>query len=268
VAEQLDIKKEIITFSFGKNWRSFVDTVSEDSIHRAMVDIEEWLGREAIAGKTVLDIGSGSGIHSLCYFMLGAKEILSLDVDPYSVESTRLLWSKAGQPANWRVLQGSILDQEFVSTLGQHEIVYSWGVLHHTGSMWEAIDNACSLVQPGGKFWIAIYIKGPTYPEHLELKKSYNRASWPGKKRIEWTEIFKIMRARRRAGQNPFTWNEKVERGMDIYHDLIDWLGGLPYEVASKEEIVSFCEEQGFELESSTDRGEGTNNIYLFHRKA
>jgi SAM-dependent methyltransferase len=258
--------KQAITFSFGKNWRSYVDTITENSIRRAMDDIEAWLEREAIAGKTVLDIGCGSGIHSLCFYELGAKAILSLDVDPYSVEATRVLWEKAGRPEHWKVLQGSILNPDFVSTLGQHEIVYSWGVLHHTGAMWDAIGNAASLVKPGGKFWIAIYVKGPLYPEHLRLKQSYNNASGVGKRIIVLKEVYQIMRRRWSAGENPLTWNEKRERGMDTYHDLLDWLGGLPYEVATTDEIVTFCTERGFVLERIKELGEGANNIYLFSR--
>lgn len=258
------MESEVITFSFGKNWRSFVDTVSENAVNRARKDIEYWLSNDGVTGKTVLDIGSGSGIHSLCYFLMGAKEIVSLDVDPYSVESTRLLWQKAGRPSNWKVVQGSILDPDFVGSLGRHEIVYSWGVLHHTGAMWEAMTNACSLVERGGLFLVALYVKGPLYPKHLAEKQAYNRASWLGKKIMVWRDVYGRMRVRWNEGLNPFGWNQRYDRGMDVYHDIIDWLGGLPYEVASKEEVVSFCEDKGFKLERVKELGEHANNTYLF----
>lgn len=259
-----NLDKELITFSFGKNWRSYVDTVNEDAVALARKDIEEWLGRDAVAGKTVLDIGCGSGIHSLCFHLLGAKQVVSLDVDPYSVESTRLLWEKAQRPSNWKVIEGSVLDKDFVAGLGTHEIVYSWGVLHHTGSMWEAIANASTRVEPGGRFWIALYVKGPTYPSDLALKQKYNRASKLGKKMMEWQYIYGIMRERWKSGQNPLKWNEKRERGMDVYHDVVDWLGGLPYEVASKEEVEEFCRERGFTTEKIDDDPTRANIIYLF----
>jgi SAM-dependent methyltransferase len=255
---------EVITFSFGQNWRSYVDTVTESSVERSMKAIKEWLSQDLIAGKTVLDIGSGSGIHSLCFHLLGAKQLMSLDVDPASVEATRLMWNRAGQPATWNIIHGSILDKSFINDLGKHDIVYSWGVLHHTGAIWQAIENAASLVENGGKFLIAIYVKGPKYSEHLALKQSYNRASRLGKRLMVWKYIFNLMRERRRAGLNPFAWNEKYDRGMDVYHDIIDWLGGLPYEVASKEEILAFCTDRGFVLEKIHEVAEGANNTYLF----
>jgi 2-polyprenyl-6-hydroxyphenyl methylase/3-demethylubiquinone-9 3-methyltransferase len=262
-----NIEKETITFSFGKNWRDFVDHMSDEAVQGARSDIEEWFGQENVSGKTVLDIGCGSGIHSLCFHMLGAKEIVSLDVDPHSVSTTKLLWERAGKPSNWTVLQGSILDRDFVDQLGQHELVYSWGVLHHTGAMWQALENACTRVQQGGRFWIALYVKGPTYPEHLALKQRYNRHPWWRKKIMVWRYIYHYYMAPRwRAGLNPFGWNTTSTRGMNVYRDVIDWLGGLPYEVASKEEVVSFCGERGFTIEKILETGEQGNNIYLFSR--
>jgi 2-polyprenyl-6-hydroxyphenyl methylase/3-demethylubiquinone-9 3-methyltransferase len=76
------------------------------------------------------------------------------------------------------------------------------------------------------------------------------------------------MRLRRSRGQNPFAWNEKKDRGMDVYHDLLDWLGGLPYEVASKEEVIAFCGARGLVLKKLNEIGEGACNSYLFSRPA
>jgi 2-polyprenyl-6-hydroxyphenyl methylase/3-demethylubiquinone-9 3-methyltransferase len=78
--------------------------------------------------------------------------------------------------------------------------------------------------------------------------------------------IVNLMRQRYRSGQNPFTWNKKQARGMDTYHDLIDWLGGLPYEVCSIEEVFAFMVERGFIEKRILERGEGANNIFLFQR--
>lgn len=255
-----------IQFSFGKNWKSFVGTISEEAIVAARSDIADWLGEEGVAGKSVVDIGCGSGIHSLCFFLMDAKEIVSFDVDEYSLHATEVLWQKADKPSNWRLLHGSILNDRFVSTLGTFDIAYAWGSLHHTGAMWDAINNACKLVRSRGFLWLALYVKGPKYPEHLALKQSFNRASWAGKKLIIARKIWLLMKDRLRNHQNPLKWNVKHSRGMNTYHDLVDWLGGLPYEVAAKDEVEEFCARQGFKMLKVREAPEGSNNIFLLQR--
>jgi len=256
-----------ITFSFGDNWSDFVQTIDEETIERAKRDIEKWLGEGYVRGKRVLDIGCGSGLHSLCYYQLGAGEVVSFDHDEKSVEATRFLWSESGRPGNWRVFQGSILDAELVGELGVHDIVYAWGVLHHTGSMWEAVENSTSVVGNGGKFWVALYTKGSRYEKDLQLKRRYNAAGEWGKKLMVARWILKLMFRRLRRRRNPFKWNRRRARGMSVYYDIIDWLGGLPYEVASVEEVVAFCRAKGLVVDKVVPKPEGGNSIYLFTRK-
>jgi len=232
-----------------------------------MADIEKWLGKERIVGKTVIDIGSGSGIHSLSFSLLGAERVHSIDVDPVSVEATDALHHKMQNSPQWTVSQGSILDNGFVKRLGTFDIVYAWGVFHHTGSMWEAIANASSLVKPDGLFWFSIYAKGPRHQNDLALKRRYNAASPFRKRLMEARWIFGLMRNRLFSLKNPFAWNEKKERGMTVYHDIVDWLGGLPYEVADESEILRFMRECGFILEDLKVVAECGCSIYLFSRR-
>ena len=147
-----------VTFSFGKNWKEYVNSVDAENIDGAKRDITNWLGEDTVSGKSVADIGSGSGIHSYCFHLLGANSIFSFDYDMNSVEATNIFWEKAGKPSNWTVTQGSVLEEQFMSKIPESDIVYSWGVLHHTGDMWNAIKNAASLVKAGGFFFISIYL--------------------------------------------------------------------------------------------------------------
>ncbi len=258
-------KQGEITFSFGQNWKDYLQTISQDDIDSAKNDIEAWLGSGYVAGKKVLDIGSGSGVHSLAFYLLGAEEVFSFDYDRHSVEATTACWEKEGKPQNWRVSHGSILDREFLAKLGEgYDIVYSWGVLHHTGAMWEAIDNSLNFVKPGGRYWIALYTKGPQYPRDLALKQRYNLASSFGKRWMVCKDIGIRMLKRLLHRQNPFAWNEKRHRGMNTYHDIVDWLGGLPYEVASADEVVSVCRKKGLTLERIRAVDEGGCSIYVF----
>jgi 2-polyprenyl-6-hydroxyphenyl methylase/3-demethylubiquinone-9 3-methyltransferase len=260
---------ESIGFSFGRNWQSFLKCADDEAFRVAQKDIEVWLGTETVIDKTILDIGCGSGIHSYGFYSMNARRIISIDVDPLSVEATRTLWKKAGSPGHWTICSGSILDKEFLLRLGygSFDVVYSWGVLHHTGAMWDALENTSRMVAPGGQLWIALYAKGPKYPDHLKLKQNYNNTSWMGKKLMAWRWIYRLMRQRYREGKNPFAWNERRVRGMNTYHDLLDWLGGLPYDVAAPEEIDKFLLPKAFDLSKSVMGCEGDNHVFLYRRR-
>ena len=181
-----------------------------------------------------------------------------------SVEATNSMRSNEGSPSNWTVEHGSILDLDYVLSLGSFDIVYSWGVLHHTGAMWEAVTNALKLAAPGGTFWISLYVKGPRYEEHLALKKRFNSASRFGKHRMILAKVLRIMLSRARHLQNPFAWNQPVGRGMNVYHDIVDWMGGLPYETATEDEVVVFARQNGLVLERIQPASEGGCSNYVF----
>ncbi len=255
-----------ITFSFGENWQAFLRTMPADALARALADSQHWLSNQQVAGKSIADLGCGSGLHSLVFLQRGAARIHSLDSDPRSVTATRGLWEQAGRPAQWTVDAGSVLDAALIGRLGseQFDIVYSWGVLHHTGAMWQAIDHACSLVKPGGLLWISLYAKGPQYAYDLALKQRYNAASAFGKRMLAWRFVLRVMYARLRRVRNPFAWNEGKARGMDTWHDIVDWLGGLPYEVASVEEVVAVVGARGFSLKQVEPAPEGSCHVFLF----
>lgn len=254
-----------ITFSFGRNWKSFSRFASDLAIRRAEEDVRLWLGPQSIAEKSVIDIGCGSGIHSLVFYQMGAASLVSIDADPCSVQSVNLFHARAGNPSNWRVLGGSILDEGLLNSLGRFDVVYSWGVLHHTGQMWTAIENASQLAAPNGQLWISIYAKGPNYPDHLRVKQKFNRASWLYKKTYVAYYLLARWRAERRAGHRLKDWFW-YERGMNAYHDAVDWFGGLPYEVATVTEVKAYLEPQGWTLERLREAPEGQCHVFLFRR--
>jgi 2-polyprenyl-3-methyl-5-hydroxy-6-metoxy-1,4-benzoquinol methylase len=259
-----------ISFSFGENWQNFIAHMPAQALERAFADTTQWLSDEQIRGKSLIDIGCGSGIHSLIFHQRGAASILSIDRDERSVAATTTIHGRAGAPANWTVRTTSILDDAAVARLpGQpYGIVYSWGVLHHTGDLWKAMDNAVSLLAPRALLWISLYAKGPLYRRHLALKRRYNAASRLGKWLMERWFVLAIMFYRIRLVKNPFAWREKKVRGMDTWFDIVDWLGGLPYEVASIDEVVAFGRARGLELLKIEQAPEGSCHVFLFQAGA
>jgi len=261
-------------FEFGKNWAWFLQTLSDEKIEEAVKSLRDMLEATTLAGKSFLDIGSGSGLFSLAARRMGAR-VHSFDYDPHSVNCTAEL-KKRFFPGDdgWTVEAGSVLDAPYLDTLGRFDIVYSWGVLHHTGDMWTALENAASRVASGGKLFIAIYNdQGTASRRWAKVKKFYNRAPrglrflavWPSFVVLYWRRLVKdFLRGK------PFqTLREygKNQRGMSYRQDLIDWVGGYPFEVAKPEQIFAFYRVRGFTLARLVTCGGSLGcNEFVFER--
>jgi 2-polyprenyl-3-methyl-5-hydroxy-6-metoxy-1,4-benzoquinol methylase len=255
-------------FSFGKNWQKYLDSIPEDAVASMSAYVVEWLGPD-LHGRRVVDVGSGQGLTSLAAFRLGAT-VLSFDVDPESVVATSRLWQLAGSPATWRVEAGDILDPGYVATLGSFDVVISWGVLHHTGALWAALQGASSLVAPGGVLWIALYHRTPQSGRSARVKRLYLRLPAAAKVVMRgayaMAKVIKSLMLRRRL---PAFRGSYDSRGMNWWRDIEDWLGGYPYEVSSPGQVLAHLRPAGFELERLEDGpGEGSNDVYLLRRDA
>lgn len=232
------------------------------------------LGVNSLVGKSFLDVGSGSGLFSLAARRLGAN-VFSFDFDPKSVGCTQELRRRYfdGDP-NWVIQEGSILDRSYLERLGKFDVVYSWGVLHHTGKMWDALENVAPLVGDGGKLFIALYNdQGGASIRWKKLKKLYNSfriLRFPLSLYTlvrQWTVT--VLRETSR-GQFLKAWRTyRRERGMSPWHDIVDWIGGYPFEVCKPEEVFEFYKSRGFSLSALKTCGGGLGcNEFVFRRES
>ena len=257
-------------FEFGENWSRFLTLIDADRILQAEHSLSAMLGF-SLAGKSFLDVGSGSGLFSLAARRLGAR-VRSFDYDPKSVACTRELRRRFfNDDPLWTVEQASALDSNYLSSLGKFDVVYSWGVLHHTGAMWQALENVAALVAEGGTLFIAIYNdQGKFSRRWTRVKRFYNRSSKPMKHLCAlavcvvswwrpWLKDFLHLRPLE-------SWrNAGHARGMSAWRDVVDWVGGYPFEVGKPEAIFDFYRQRGFVLERL--RTEGANlgcNEFVF----
>jgi 2-polyprenyl-3-methyl-5-hydroxy-6-metoxy-1,4-benzoquinol methylase len=262
-------------FEFGANWARFLTVLNDERIDMAETSLKRMLGVDDLKGRRFLDIGSGSGLFSLAARRLGAT-VHSFDYDPQSVACTAELKRRyCPDDAEWIVEEGSVLDADYLHRLGQFDVVYSWGVLHHTGAMWQALGNVATLVAGGGRLFIALYNdQGRASATWLRIKKAYCSAPSLVKTLIVaiatvrlWgpTTLRDLLKCR--PGLTWRNYGNQGGRGMSPWRDVVDWVGGYPFEVSKPEEVFDFFYSQGFQLVKLVTCGGGLGcNEFVFSR--
>lgn len=270
-------------FAFGENWSRFLRLVDDRRIAEAEASLKRLLRLETLEGLTFLDAGSGSGLFSLAARNLGAR-VRSFDYDADSVACTTEMRRRFAEGNDdWIVERGSLLDEAYLQGLGQFDVVYCWGVAHHTGEMHRALHNLSDRVVPGGRLVVSLYNdEGGRSRAWIVVKRIYQRLPrplrpiyacgiwlWQALRRAAVTtaaSLFRIVTLR----DPTVPWRnwlaERPERGMSPWHDLIDWVGGWPFEVAAPDVVFRFYRDRGFSLEElKLCHGYGCNE-YLFVR--
>lgn len=237
-------------FAFGKNWLDYAQKIDEAKIAQAVADLQRLSGRERFDGLSFLDIGCGSGLHSLAAIRMGAARVVGVDIDTDSVAAARATLSRFAPAADARFDVVSVFDMS-PQTHGGFDLVYSWGVLHHTGDMYRALTAAVALVGGGGVFMVALYKKTPFCGMWRVIKRWYSSATPRAQQRARNVRAGLQRLSWRLQGRNleDYMRNYGQNRGMDYYNDIHDWMGGYPYESISPQECHRFFESLGFRLE-------------------
>ena len=251
-------------FDFGANWQAFsADHIDQDRLTTARQSLQSLLQRPSLRGARVLDVGCGSGLFAIAAHQMGARDVVAVDINPRCVRVSEHNRQRLAPHAPVLFRQCSALDPA-LRTVGQFDLVYAWGSLHHTGAMWDAIRNVTANVAPGGTLVLAIYKKHITSPIWQPIKWLYNQLPRAGQHVMALLfagiiYVAKLLATRR----NPLT----KERGMSFWYDVIDWIGGYPYEYATAGEIRAFVEPLGFTLRRVVPDAVPTgNNEFVFER--
>lgn len=258
-------------FAFGDNWADYIErNFSAERIEIARRHLLDFLQLDDLEGRVFLDIGCGSGLHSLAALRAGAERIISFDCDRSSVATTLKLHEWAGTPQHWTIDRGSVLDRVYMQALPKADVVYSWGVLHHTGNMWTALENAALTLAPGGVFYIALYTTDvyiSVTPERwLQIKKLYNESGLFARRSMEFAyAALSLTKSTLVSRRNPCTAirDHKRSRGMSYWTDVRDWLGGWPMEFAGIQQTKDFCAHK-LRLELLDMRAGEANTEYVF----
>ncbi len=227
------------SFTFGRNWLDYVRSrVTADVVQSHVHDLSKIyksIGLD-IAGKSVIDVGCGSGLSSLSFALMNPKKLLSIDIDHDSVGATAICRSMlpTHHKSDWNIEQKSVFELNHDD--GVFDLVYSWGVLHHTGDVWSAVKRCQSILAPGGYLHLALYRSGDRYTEHIRQKTSFMVMSRDEKVRVLYDYLNALFISK---GASVFDFDE---RGMNRFHDALDWFGGFPYEVVDPEVLGQYLQ--------------------------
>jgi 2-polyprenyl-6-hydroxyphenyl methylase/3-demethylubiquinone-9 3-methyltransferase len=257
------VNKSSRHYSFGKNWLEYSQSINSIHVDHVTSDLSRLLNLKDLTQKSVLDIGCGSGVHDVGFYQLGCRNLTAIDYDQDCITATNQTLEKFCPGSGYKILQGDILSSK-TQSLGKFDIVYSWGVLHHTGNLLEAICKASTLVAREGHLAIALYRKTLMCGFWKAEKRLYSRLPRIFQRFLEliYISFFSIaLLFTQKTSITNYIESYSSKRGMNFFADVKDWLGGYPYESISPHELRKLMSSLGFRQVYSL---EGNSRIGIF----
>jgi SAM-dependent methyltransferase len=120
---------------------------------------------DELAGKDVLEVGCGTGVHARLLAEAGAN-VTAIDLTPTAVELTRRRLELHGLAADVREADA----QELPFADASFDFVWSWGVVHHSADTERVLAEIARVLRPGGRLALMVYHRSSiTYWIHYQL---------------------------------------------------------------------------------------------------
>ncbi len=209
------------------------------------------LPAEWFKDKDVVDIGCGQGRYSWAMLKLGAR-VLSVDQSDYGLKRTA---EACKEYKHHRTLNANVLDPLPISD--KYDLVWSFGVIHHTGDTYKAFKNIVPLVKNGGYLFLMIYGE-PRRDDTLDYMSVNEYERW------RWKTFNMDLSAKLEAIKQGMLENQFMINGEEHVHGYFDAIAPSVNDLYSYEEVEAWFIDSGFSEIKRTVLG---RNIHIIGRK-
>jgi 2-polyprenyl-6-hydroxyphenyl methylase/3-demethylubiquinone-9 3-methyltransferase len=224
--------------------------------------LEGFFENGEVRGKSVLDAGCGSGVFSVIFAEKGAV-VTGVDASEKAIEAGKELKRERGEE-NVEFMRADMLDLPFRDS--SFDVVWAWGSVHHTERPMHALDELLRVLNTNGVMLLALYRKSRLTPLHGILTRIFSRAPLAVQ-----PFLAKLMALMLYPFVALFRKREKVRKGETLEHLVLDWFFVPARRHFDPDEIRSYVEARGLEVERVVDaagRFDSTSNFILKMRRA
>jgi ubiquinone/menaquinone biosynthesis C-methylase UbiE len=138
--------------------RSYFDRIEDYRYNVYATWMKGAIGFDSYSGKRLLEVGCGTGT-DLLQFARGGSRVVGVDLTPRSIEITRQrfrVYDLDGEFAIGDAENLAFPDNSF-------DVVYSFGVIHHTPDTRRAVSEFHRVLKPGGRAIVMLYNRASLY---------------------------------------------------------------------------------------------------------